>query len=169
MPSSSVWERSTQRSPATARRKPVDPPRHALLRAVAVGVLEDVYDAGAGLQPGGMLFARPDVVGLTGLVGIGLAIDGEVQAAAHDDAPLGAVGVRGHLEVLGGAEEDRLSVGTRDHVALESGKGRIDLREVLDPTCKRVHRGSSPTALRTFARGAGVIILGATGCGERGG
>jgi hypothetical protein len=86
------------------------PPSILLLRVVAVGVLEDVYEAGAGLEPRGVLRAGGYVVGVARPVGSGLAVYGQVQAAGDDDAPLGAVGVRRHLELLGGAEEDRLAV-----------------------------------------------------------
>src|SRR4028119_940639 len=87
------------------------------LRPVAVWVLEDVYDAGSGLQAGRVLGAGGYVVGLAGPVGVRLAVDGQVEGSGDDHAPLGAVGVRGHLERLFGAEKDRLAGGA-------GGRGR---------------------------------------------
>src|SRR5918998_2914564 len=120
-------------------------PPSVLLRAVAVGVLEDVYEAGAGLEPGGVLGAGGYVVGVAWSEGPGLAVYGQVQAAGDDDAPLGAVGVRRHLELLGGAEEDRLAVRAGEQPALEPREGRVRLGKVVHPVRKRVHISSSPT------------------------
>src|SRR4028119_1820250 len=169
MPSSSVWERSTQSWPskgeggvilplgrgggdvargvACERRRRGHPtlgPGWGSLRPVAVGVLEDVYNASSGLQAGGVLGAGGYVVGLAGTVGVLRAVDGQVEGSGDDHAPLGTVGVGRHLELLFGAEKDRLAVGARDHAPFEALEGGIDLREALDPIRVRVHRCSFP-------------------------
>jgi meso-butanediol dehydrogenase / (S,S)-butanediol dehydrogenase / diacetyl reductase len=100
-----------------------------------------------------------NVVSLARLVGRRLAVYGQVEQAAHDYAPLGAVGVGRDLEPLCGPEEDRLAVGARDHTPLQALEGRVYLREVLDPTRIRVHSGSFPCERRVCAAGQGVIIL----------
>src|SRR3712207_5968557 len=94
-----------------------------------------------------------DVVGLARLVGRLLAIYRQVERAAHDYAPLPAVGVGRDLEPLRGPEEDRLSVGAGDHTPLHAFEGRICLREVLDPKRVRVQRGSFPCERRVCAAG----------------
>src|SRR4028118_1163290 len=105
MPSSRVWERSIQSKPSKGEAGVMPSPGRGSLCAVAVGVLEDVYDRGAGLQAGGVLGAGGDVVGLAGAVGVSLPVYGQVEGPGDDDAPLGAVGVRGHLALpLGGGK-----------------------------------------------------------------
>jgi NAD(P)-dependent dehydrogenase (short-subunit alcohol dehydrogenase family) len=137
-----------------------------LLRSVAVGFLEDVYDAGSSFEPGRVLGAGGYVVGVAGLVGPGLAAHGQVQAAGDDYAPLGAVGVGRHLEFLGSAEEDRLAVGTREEATLEPREGRVHPGEILYPSRKRVHdRSSSDVCVPC----PGVIILALSGVEEAGG
>src|ERR687894_1550626 len=152
MPSSRVWERSIQSKPSKGEAGVTLPPGRGSLRAVAVGVLEDVYDRRAGLQAGGVLGAGGDVVGLAGAVGVSLPVNGQVEGPGDDDAPLGAVGVRGYLELLFGAEKDRLAVGTGDHAPLEALEGGIDLGEALDPVRVRVHRCSFPGRSRRLRR-----------------
>src|SRR5215210_473842 len=98
-------------------------------------------------------------VGLTRFIGGLLAVYGQVEQAAHDYAPLRAVGVRRDLEPLRGPEEDRLAVGTGDHTPLQTLEGRVYLREVLDPTRIRVQSGSFPCERRVCVAGQGVIIL----------
>src|SRR5215211_4681465 len=111
----------------------------SLFGLVAVGVLKNVYDAGPGLEPGGVFRARGYVVGITRLVGGGLSLYGQLQTPGDDDAPLGAVGVRWHLELLVGAEEDRLAVRAGEQPAFEPRKRRVHFGEVVDPVRKRVH------------------------------
>src|SRR5215210_1694174 len=125
------------------RRGYVDDLHHlssgSLFGLVAVGVPEDVYDAGPGLEPGGVLFAGGDVVGVAGFVDGCLSLYGQLQTPGDDDAPLGAVGVRWHLELLVGAEEDRLAVRAGEQPAFEPPKRRVHLGEVVHPVRKRVH------------------------------
>ncbi len=130
-----------------------------LFRAVAVGVLEDVYDAGPGFEDGCVLGTGWDVVGLARLVGTRLAVNGKVEQACHDYAPLRAVGVGRDFEPLRGPEEDRLAVGARDHTPLQPIEGRVYLGEVLDPTRIRVQSDSFRCGRRVCAAGQGVIIL----------
>src|SRR5215210_9306838 len=138
-----------------------------LLRAVPVGVLEDVYDAGPCLEARAVLRARGDLVGLAGLVGSGLTVHGQVHPACYDYAPLGAVGVRRHLELLGGAEEDRLAVRACEQPAFEPRERRVDFgHAVLHPVRKRLHECSSP---HVCAPDPGVIILTLSGVEEAGG
>src|SRR5215212_2326080 len=107
--------------------RPLEPawlcPRHYLLlmrhrpglvllfRAVAVGVLEDVYDAGSGFEDGRVFCPRGYVVGIAGDVVSLFAVDGQVERAGHDRAPLCVVGVGWDFDPLCGPEEDRLAVG----------------------------------------------------------
>src|ERR687897_455466 len=100
-----------------------------------------------------------DVVGLARFIGRRLTVDGQVEPAAHDYAPLRAVGVRRHLEPLRALEKHRLSVGAGDHSPLQTIEGRVYLREVLDPQRIRVQSGSLPCERRVCAVGHGVIIL----------
>ena len=106
-----------------------------------------------------MLGTAWNIVSLAGLVGRRLAVYGQVEQAAHDYAPLRAVGVGRDLEPLRGPEKDRLAVGTGDHTPLQPLEGRVHLREVLDPTRIRVQSGSFPCERRVCAAGQGVIIL----------
>src|SRR5215212_7956702 len=82
-----------------------------------------------------------------------------MEQAAHDYAPLRAVGVRRDLEPLCGPEEDRQAVGTGYHTPLQTIEGRVYLREDLDPTRIRVQSDSFPWERRVCAAGQGVIIL----------
>ena len=106
-----------------------------------------------------MLGTAWNFVGLTRFIGGLLAVYGQVEQAAHDYAPLRAVGVRRDLEPLRGPEEDRLAVGTGYHTPLQTIEGRVYLREDLDPTRIRVQSGSFPCERRVCAAGQGIIIL----------
>src|SRR5688572_14968817 len=90
--------------PGCGRGRPTRIRRTAksLLRAVAVGVLKDVYDAGSGFEDGCVLGTAWDVVGLARFIGRLLALYGQVEQAAHDYAPLRAVVVGRDLEPLRG-------------------------------------------------------------------
>src|SRR5215210_9118075 len=155
MPSSRAWERSIQSEPSKGEDGVIPSPVRGSLCPVAVGVLENVYDRGVGLQAGGVLGAGGDVVGLAGAVGVPLAVYRKVEGPGHDDAPLGAVGVRGYLELLLGAKKDRLAVGAGDHASFEALEGGIDLGEALDPSRVRVHRCSFPGRSRRLRRRRG--------------
>src|SRR5829696_4867919 len=126
--------------------------RALLFRAIAVGVLEDVYDAGSGFEDGRVLCTTWDVVGLTRLVDSLFTADGQVQAAGHDYAPLCAVGVGRNFESLCGPEEDRLAVGAGDHTSFQTLEGRVYLREVLYPARVGVQSGSFPVWRRRLRR-----------------
>src|SRR5215213_5963768 len=117
-------------------------PNTVLLRAVAVRVFEDVYNAGSGFEDGRMFRYCRDVVGIARLVGPRLAVYGQVEQAHHDDTPLRPVGVGRDFEPLSGPEEDRLAVGARDHTPLQPLERGVHLGEGLDPKCIRVHGDS---------------------------
>ena len=106
-----------------------------------------------------MLGTGRNIVGLAWFIGRLLAVDGQVEQATHDYAPLRAVGVGRDPEPLRGPEEHRLAVGAGDHTPLQTFEGRVYLRKVLDPTRIRVQNGSFPCERRVCAAGQGVIIL----------
>src|SRR5215203_5936881 len=62
-------------------------PNTVLLRAVAVRVFEDVYNAGSGFEDGRMFRSGRDVVGLARLVGTRLAVYGRVMPVGHTRRP----------------------------------------------------------------------------------
>src|SRR5215208_8135598 len=118
-----------------------------LLRSVPVRVLEDIYEGGTGLKARAVLCARGDLVSLARLVGCGLALHRQVQPPRDHYAPLPAVGVRRHLDLLDGAEEDHLAVRARYQPTFDLLRERyIHLGHVLHPGRKRVHKSSSPHA-----------------------
>src|SRR5215212_317928 len=124
-----------------------------LLRGVPVGILEDVYDAGPGLEARRVLRARGDLVRFARLVDSGLAVNGQVQATCDHYAPLGTVGVRRNLELLRCAEEYRLSVRAREQPPFEPRKRRVDFgHAVLHPVRKRLHEKLLSPGLRPRSR-----------------
>src|SRR5919202_6632289 len=104
-----------------------------LLRSVPVGVLEDIYEAGTGLKARAVLCARGDLVSLARLVGCGLAVHRQVQPPGDHYAPLPAVGVRRHLALLDGVEEDHLAVRARYQPAFDPSDRYIRFGHVLHP------------------------------------
>src|SRR5215208_6750161 len=127
-----------------------------LLRSVPVGVLEDIYDVGTGLKARAVLCARGDLVSLARLVGCGLAGHRQLQPPSDHYAPLPAVGVRRHLDLLDGAEEGHLAVRARYQPTFDLRERYIHLGHVLHPDRKRVHKSSSP---HVFAPPGSCVIL----------
>src|SRR5215217_5639599 len=127
-----------------------------LLRSVPVGVLEDIYEAGTGLKARAVLCARGDLVSLARLVGCGLAVHRQVQPPGEHYAPLPAVGVRRHLDLLDGAEEDHLAVRARYQPTFDPCDQYIHLGHVLHPGRIWVHKSSFPHA---FAHRDACVIL----------
>src|SRR5215208_7632954 len=127
-----------------------------LLRSVPVGVLEHIYEDGTGLKARAVLCARGDLVSLARLVGCGLALHRQVQPPGEHYAPLPAVGVRRHLDLLDGAEEDHLAVRARYQPTFDPCDRYIHLGHVLHPGRIRVHKSSFPHA---FAHRDACVIL----------
>jgi hypothetical protein len=136
--------------------------RHAdtvLLRAITLGVREDVDDAGFGFEDGRVFRTVRDVVGFAGFVSILFAVYGQVEQACYHHTPLRAVGVGRDLDPLRCPEKDRLAVGAGDHTPIHAIEGSVYLREVLYPRCVRVQSGSYSLARRVCATCQSVIIL----------
>src|SRR5215216_2084592 len=127
-----------------------------LLRSVPVRVLEGIYEDGTGLKACAVLCARGYLVSLPRLVGCGLALHRQVQPPGDHYAPLPAVGVRRHLDLLDGAEEDHLAVRARYQPTFDLRERYIHLGHVLHPDRKRVHISSST---HVFAPPGSCVIL----------
>src|SRR5215203_7541302 len=113
-----------------------------LLRSVPVGVLEDIYEGGTGLKARAVLCARGDLVSLARLVGCGLVVHRQVQPPGDHYAPLPAVGVRRHLDLLDSAEEDHLAVRARYQPTFDLRERYIHFGHVLHPGRIWVHKNS---------------------------
>src|SRR5215216_6174702 len=127
-----------------------------LLRSVPVRVLEGIYEDGTGLKACAVLCARGYLVSLPRLVGCGLVVHRQVQPPGEHYTPLPAVGVRRHLDLLDGAEEDHLAMRARYQATFDPRDRYIHLGHVLHPGRIWVHESSFP---HVFAHRGSCVIL----------